>query len=212
MMRANVEIIFDNQQKCESHVSDHDSAVVVRFPNLPLPPPNLGEEESSQIDLRRADGSPHHTLANRRCIHRITAWVLERCRFAAGCSVNVLPRPRLLCSRISPPGSARANSRLIRKASPVPPYLRLVVPSACWNASKMMRCFSGAIPIPVSVTENAITLFALFNTGCVPLQPVVTRLRRSRTRPCSVNFKAFDRRFLSTCCSRLASVRMASSK
>ena len=46
-----------------------------------------------------------------------------------------------LCKRISPP-SSRASSRLIERPRPVPPYLRLVVPSACWNASKMMRCFS----------------------------------------------------------------------
>ena len=38
---------------------------------------------------------------------------------------------------ISPP-SSRAISRLMDRPRPVPPYLRLVVPSACWNASKMM--------------------------------------------------------------------------
>ena len=39
---------------------------------------------------------------------------------------------------------------------PVPPYLRLVVPSACLNASKITRILLAAIPMPVSVTENAI--------------------------------------------------------
>jgi hypothetical protein len=41
---------------------------------------------------------------------------------------------------------------------PVPPNLRVVDASACWNASKMSFCFSSAMPIPVSMTRNAITL------------------------------------------------------
>ena len=32
----------------------------------------------------------------------------------------------------------------------MPPNLRLVVPSACWNASKISRCLSFGIPMPVS--------------------------------------------------------------
>jgi hypothetical protein len=43
------------------------------------------------------------------------------------------------------------------RPSPVPPYRRDVDPSACWNGSKMICCFSGGIPMPVSLTENAIT-------------------------------------------------------
>src|ERR1051325_5355527 len=49
----------------------------------------------------------------------------------------------------SPPGPAScappsscAISREIESPRPVPPYFRLVVPSACWNASKMSRCLS----------------------------------------------------------------------
>jgi len=56
--------------------------------------------------------------------------------------VNVLPTPGWLTSLISPP-SSRASSRLIARPSPVPPYLRDVEPSACWNASKMICCLSG---------------------------------------------------------------------
>ena len=44
-------------------------------------------------------------------------------------SVNVLPSPGTLVTRISPP-SRRAISRLIERPRPVPPYFRLVVPSA----------------------------------------------------------------------------------
>ena len=49
--------------------------------------------------------------------------------------------PGALSTRISPP-SRRAISRLIDSPSPVPPNLRLVVPSACWNASKISCCLS----------------------------------------------------------------------
>ena len=73
--------------------------------------------------------------------------------------------PGTLRSCISPP-SRFDSSRLIASPSPVPPYLRFVLASACWNASKMMRCFSGGIPMPVSETSNAIT------TGCVVEAPM----------------------------------------
>jgi len=62
-------------------------------------------------------------------------------------NVNVLPAPGMLISRISPP-KRRASSRLIAKPRPVPPYLRLVVPSAWVNGSKMMRCLSVGMPLP----------------------------------------------------------------
>ena len=65
--------------------------------------------------------------------------------------------PGTLTSRISPPSSV-ASSRLIARPRPVPPYLRLVPASACWNASKISFCFSGAMPMPVSVTAMATTL------------------------------------------------------
>ena len=74
-------------------------------------------------------------------------------------SVKVLPSPGELTSLISPPSSFD-SSRLIARPRPVPPYLRDVEPSACWNASKIICCLSGAIPMPVSVTENAMTCSA----------------------------------------------------
>jgi hypothetical protein len=63
--------------------------------------------------------------------------------------VNVLPWPGALTSLISPPSSV-ASSRLMARPRRVPPYLRLVPASACWNASKISFCFSGAMPMPVS--------------------------------------------------------------
>ena len=56
-------------------------------------------------------------------------------------SVNVLPCPGALDRRISPPSSLD-SSRLMARPRPVPPYLRLVEPSACWKASKMICCLS----------------------------------------------------------------------
>ena len=76
----------------------------------------------------------------------------------------MLPMPGVLRSRISPP-SRFASSRLIASPRPVPPYLRLVPASACWNASKMIFCFSGGMPMPVSATSNATTVPALSSTG-----------------------------------------------
>src|SRR6185437_2105503 len=70
--------------------------------------------------------------------------------------VKVLPLLGVLLRRISPP-SRRDSSRLMARPRPVPPYLRLVEPSACWKASKMICCFSLGMPMPVSLTEIAIT-------------------------------------------------------
>ena len=91
--------------------------------------------------------------------------------------VNVLPSPRVLWTRISPPSSL-AISRLMDRPRPVPPYFRLVPVSACWNGSKMTRSLSGGMPIPVSVTENART----------PVRPAQDRVvaapaRRGRLDP-----------------------------
>ena len=66
----------------------------------------------------------------------------------------MLPSPGSLSTWISPP-SRRAISRQIDRPRPVPPYLRLVVPSACRNASKMTSSLSAAMPMPVSITAKA---------------------------------------------------------
>ena len=72
--------------------------------------------------------------------------------------------PGALVSRISPPSSLE-SSRLMARPRPVPPYLRLVLPSACWNASKMICCLSVEMPMPVSVTVKAITRSAWFSSS-----------------------------------------------
>ena len=91
----------------------------------------------------------------------------------------------------------------------MPPYLRVVDASACWNASKMMRCFSSGMPMPVSMTLKAMTLEARSSASCPGVHPPVTGSTRSVTPPFSVNLKALPSRFFKTCCSRVASVWMA---
>ncbi len=127
--------------------------------------------------------------------------------------MKVEPRPGSLAASISPP-SRRAISRLMDSPRPVPPYLRLVVPSACLNASKMTRILLCAMPMPVSVTEKAIMSASASrsepaSSSCSRMlsgtSPPAGRITSS-TAPVSVNFTAFDSRFRSTCSSRCSSV------
>ncbi len=127
--------------------------------------------------------------------------------------MKVDPRPGSLAAWISPPRS-RAISRLMDRPSPVPPYLRLVVPSACLNASKITSILLAAIPIPVSVTEKAIRSASASrsepaSSSCsriaVGTSPPAGRITSS-TAPLSVNFTAFDSRLRSTWSSRCSSV------
>ena len=76
---------------------------------------------------------------------------------------------------------------------PVPPYLRLLVPSACRKASKITSCCEGSMPMPLSRTSKQMRSAPLRST-C------------SATLPCSVNFTALDSRLRSTCSSRWRSV------
>ena len=89
--------------------------------------------------------------------------------------MKVLPWPGVLPRAISPP-SSRTSSRLIDRPSPVPPYWRAVVPSAWANASKMLRCISVAMPMPVSLTLNAVTAAARPSVSFAGLQPLSARL------------------------------------
>ena len=120
--------------------------------------------------------------------------------------MNVLPCAGALDSLISPPSSV-ASSRLMARPSPVPPYLRLVPASACWKASKMSFCFSGAMPIPVSLTAMAIALGPTLKHRMIHRPSFWQRgAPSSATWPWAVNLKAFDSRFFKICCSRFESV------
>ena len=114
-----------------------------------------------------------------------------------------------------PPSSA-VTSLAMDSPSPVPPYRRLSVPSPCWKAPKITATFSGAMPIPVSVTENASRLpspspapspaAASTEPGSAAAAAAETVRTRSATCPFSVNLTAFDSRLPSTCRSRCRSV------
>lgn len=117
--------------------------------------------------------------------------------------VNVLPSPGVLSAVMNPPSSC-AISRLIDRPSPVPPYLRLVVPSACWNAPKIDSSWCSAMPMPVSATRKA-TAGPCARSGRGS-RSGSTRSMCSSITPTSVNLTALDSRLRSTCRSRESSV------
>ena len=82
-----------------------------------------------------------------------------------------------------------------REAEAGAAVLAAVVPSACWNASKMMRCLSSGMPMPVSVTEKAMHRVGRVERSWSALQPLGASRSCSVTPPCSVNLKAFESRF-----------------
>src|SRR5277367_4857451 len=65
---------------------------------------------------------------------------------------KVVPEPGVLSSQIRPPIISTNRFEMV-SPSPVPPYLRVVVPSACEKASNMCCCFEAGTPMPVSRTE-----------------------------------------------------------
>ena len=68
---------------------------------------------------------------------------------------KVLPRPTSESTQIRPPISAVSLAEMV-KPRPVPPNFRIVKPLHCTKGSKIVRAFSGAIPMPVSATEQWI--------------------------------------------------------
>ncbi|MNY61713.1 hypothetical protein D3C86_1984240 [compost metagenome] len=68
--------------------------------------------------------------------------------------MNTLPAPSSDSSTMPPPIS-RESSLLMDRPRPVPPYLRLVVPSACRKASNTRSCLSSGMPMPLSLTAIA---------------------------------------------------------
>jgi len=108
--------------------------------------------------------------------------------------VNVLPSPSRLSTWISPP-SRRAISREIDRPRPVPPYLRLVVPSACLERLEDQLLLVCAMPMAVSVTEKAIHLMCCARLSRTKRVPAFGRCTRSVTAPFSVNLNAWPAGF-----------------
>jgi hypothetical protein len=94
------------------------------------------------------------------------------------------------------PSISPASCDAIARPSPVPPYRRVVDASACVKASKIDACFSGGIPIPVSLTAKWRTA----RSSLLLSQPT-----RRTTSPCSVNFTALLIRLTRICVSRRGS-------
>ena len=109
-------------------------------------------------------------------------------------SVNWLPWPTSLLTHSSPP-IRRASCRLMVRPSPVPPNLRVVLLSPCWNGANSCAISSAPMPMPVSRT---------LILSCGP-----TSAATSSTSPLSVNLMALDSRLSSTCAMRTGSPRIA---
>ena len=108
---------------------------------------------------------------------------------------NREPRPGSLSTVMRPPMSSTSWAE-IERPRPVPPYSRVVEPSAWAKASKISSCLSRGMPMPVSATRKPSTTApassASFST-C------------TTTSPCSVNLIALPTRLTRTWRSRGAS-------
>src|SRR5215813_11986153 len=127
--------------------------------------------------------------------------------FAHGCatccwtlvgSVNVKvdPSPRWDSTPMRPPCSSMMRLAMARPR-PVPPFLRVIEESACWNSSKILPWSASEIPGPVSRTATVNVPFA---AAAVIL-----------TSPASVNLMALPTRLSSTWVSFRSSPRAAGS-
>ena len=108
-------------------------------------------------------------------------------------TVNTEPRPGA-DSTVSVPPIISASCREITSPSPVPPYLRAVELSACWNGLNSCADTSGAIPMPLSAIVNAT-------------RPCSGDETASSTCPRSVNLIALPTRFVRICRNRTGSPR-----
>ena len=102
---------------------------------------------------------------------------------------NVLPLPNSLSTPTSPPINF-ASCFEIASPSPVPPYCRVVVVSACSNAWNSLPICSSVKPMPVSLTEKW-TSFPPSSSSC-------TRARTTIS-PFSVNFTALLQKLIRIC-------------
>ncbi len=108
---------------------------------------------------------------------------------SSGISIqNCAPSPGVLLTPMRPPISSTSR-RQIARPRPVPPYWRVVEPSSWAKCSKILRCASSGIPMPVSSTL----------TRRRQRSPAsVARRTRATTSPCSVNLTALLIRLATT--------------
>ncbi len=110
---------------------------------------------------------------------------------------NVLPTPGALRSVISP-AMPSTSARVIVRPRPVPPYLRVVVTSACSKLLNSRCCASCEMPMPVSSTS----ISSSSRPASVEPQPT-----RSSTVPTSVNLSALPIKLSRIWRSRIGSPR-----
>ncbi len=108
---------------------------------------------------------------------------------------KVLPRSTSLSTHKRPPIISTSLREMV-SPRPEPPNRRVVVLSACSNASKIACCFSGAIPMPVS---------RMLKCRCSSVSVCRSLSTETSTSPCSVNLMALPTRLISTCRSRCGS-------
>ena len=99
---------------------------------------------------------------------------------------KVLPCPGVLSTPIVPPMAAVRRWEMARP-KPVPPYFRVVESSAWENAWNRRPWASGAMPMPVSVTVKRSSVVSAVASS---------RVVRTTTSPCAVNFTALPTRLV----------------
>ena len=110
---------------------------------------------------------------------------------------NVLPLADFALHPHAPSHHLRQLGRNGQTRVPMPPYVRAVEPSAWVKASKIARCLSSGMPMPVSLTEKCnVTASAVVAFGFD---------HRPQFPPASVNLSALPIRFTITCRSRVGS-------
>src|SRR6266536_2262245 len=147
------------------------STISTRLPaRPPSPPPARRSLAGTWLSKPNQEPSPSPDEPAAESAWPAVLWAGEASISEGMNRVNTLPRFGSLSTWSSPP-SRRAISRLIERPRPVPPYLRLVVPSACWNASKISSTLSLEMPMPVSATDRAITCGASRSRGLANRAP-----------------------------------------
>ena len=111
----------------------------------------------------------------------VTLWMMALKRAV---KAKRLPLLRSLSTQISPP-IMRTILRQMASPKPVPPYLRVVDPSAWANASKISPLLLGSMPIPVSSISKRSVAWAFSSS-----LSIFCRETRMQISPASVNLKA----------------------
>ncbi len=166
------------------------------------PPPATvhSRPQASRVSSTMRFGSPSSPTSSTRLPFQGASRVAYSSAVSSGnAKLKTLPLPTTLETVISPP-IIRTSLRLMARPSPVPPYLRVTVVSACEKVSKISPSLSSGMPMPESSTRK-------WSQGVVSPSGTLTETP-SITRPLSVNLMALPIRFVSTCRNRTGSPTM----